>query len=307
MLTIAPTALRTWVSHFADTPIPVLASTAQALAALEPVQEDVTVSQLAPLVLSDPLLTVRVLAYVAQRRSARALTGSETVAQAILMMGIQPFFTVFSQQPVVETVLGDCPAALQGIRRVLDRSHRAALFALSFAVHRKDPDAEIIHEAALMHDFVEALLWCHAPALALEVERFKLEDPTLRSVQAQRMALNIELCDLEHALLQRWRLPDLLVRITNDRLADDNQSRIVLLALRIARHSRDGWDNPVLVQDFRAAADLLGLSVDALRDKVRRLEAQEPTASQDPTAPQDPTPAQDPTASQETAGLVLAS
>lgn len=272
MLTIAPTALRTWAAHFAEAPIPVLSTTALALAALTPLQEEVTVSQLAPLVLADPLMTVKVLAHVAQRRSKRALTGSETVAQAILMTGVQPFFTTFASQPIIESQLSSWPSALEGVQRVLDRSHRAALFALSFAVHRKDPDAEIIHEAALMHDFAETLLWCHAPTLALQVERLKAQDPSLRSAQAQRIALNIELCDLEHALLQAWRLPDLLVRITDDRLAGDPQARTVLLALRIARHSGEGWNNPVLAQDYRAAGELLGLSSEAVRDKVMKLD-----------------------------------
>ena len=280
MLTKAPAALHTWSDHFAGAPIPVLAQTAEALAALAPQQEEVTVSKLAPLVLADPLMTVKLLAHVAQRRSARSLTGSETVSQALLMMGVQPFFAAFASQPIIESQLGDWPAALAGIRRVLDRSHRAALFALAFAVHRKDPDAEIIHEAALMHDFAEALLWCHAPALALAVEQLRQDDPTLTSARAQRLALNIELCDLEQSLLRTWRLPDLLVRITDDRQAGDPQARIVVLALRIARHSAAGWDIPAVSQDLRAAADLLGLSSEAVREKVMRLDA--PPAAEEP-------------------------
>lgn len=272
MLTIAPKALHTWASYFKGAPIPVLSTTAQALAALEPHQEEVAASQLASIVLADPLMTVKLLAHVAQHRPARALTGSETVSQAILMMGLQPFFATFGVQPVIESELAAWPAAQQGVTRVLARSHRAATIALSFAVHRKDPDAEIIHEAALMHDFAEALLWCHAPTLALEVEQLKAEDPTLRSAHAQRRALNIELCDLAQALLQAWRLPELLVRITNNRLAEDPQARTVLLALRIARHSSDGWGDPVLAQDYRAAAELLGLSEATVEDKVRKLE-----------------------------------
>ena len=97
MLTKAPATIETWASYFAEAPIPVLAETASALAELAPRQEDMTVSQLAPLVLADPLMTVKLLAYVAKRRSARALTGSETVAQAILMMGMPPFFYDFRE------------------------------------------------------------------------------------------------------------------------------------------------------------------------------------------------------------------
>jgi HD-like signal output (HDOD) protein len=276
MLTRAPATLRTWSDHFATAPIPVLAETMQALSALAPQQEEATVSQLVPLVLADPLMTVKLLAHVAQRRSARALTGSETASQAILMMGVQPFFAAFGSQPVVETQLAEWPAALAGIRRVLERSHRAALFALAFAVHRKDPDAEIVHEAALMHDFAEALLWCHAPALALELERVQQADPALDTARAQRLVLNIELCDLEQALLRSWRLPDLLVRITDDRQSGDPQARTVLLALRIARHSASDWDNQALSQDLWAAGDLLGLSGQSVREKLMRLEAPSP-------------------------------
>ena len=280
MLTKAPAALRTWVSYFADAQIPVLDRTARALESMAPAQDDVTVSQLAPLVLADPLMTVKLLAFVAQRRSRRPQTGSETVAQAILMMGIQPFFETFTTQPVVESELAEWPDARAGVQSVLERSYRAALIALSFAVHRKDPDAEIIHEAALMHDFAESLLWCHAPMLALEIERRKLADPTLRSAKAQRDVLNIELCDLEQELLRAWRLPELLVRITNDRSGNDPQARTVLLALRIARHSRAGWTHPALESDFDAAGELLSLSPDAVRSRVMRLDEDQPgTAS----------------------------
>ncbi|HZH07438.1 MAG TPA: HDOD domain-containing protein [Lautropia sp.] len=277
MLTKAPASLETWASYFADAPVPVLQETVAALSELLPQQDDVTVSHLAPLVLGDPLMTVKLLAHVAQRRSARSQTGSETVAQAILMMGVQPFFNAFADQPVIEAELAGLPEALKEVQGVLERSRRAALFAVSFAVHRKDPDAEIIHEAALMHDFAEMLLWCHAPALALQVKQVKAENPTLRSAQVQRQVLNIELSDLEHALLQTWRLPDLLVRITNEHLADDPQARTVFLGWRIARHSSAGWDNPSLVHDYRDAADLLGLSVDVVRSKVMKLDEQEPS------------------------------
>ena len=56
-----------------------------------------------------------------------------------------------------------------GLEQVLRRAHRAGRFAISFAMARNDTDAEVIREAALLHDFAELLLWCHAPTLALEI------------------------------------------------------------------------------------------------------------------------------------------
>ena len=73
--------------------------------------------------------------------------------------------------------------------------------------------------------------------------------------------------------MRAWRLPELLVRITDDRLSTGPQARTVVLALRIARHSVAGWENPALAPDLRAAADLLGLSSEVVREKVMRLDA----------------------------------
>lgn len=283
MLTKAFSSLSSWVRHFAETPVPVLAATAVAIAEFGQIERladadegsgaggDVTASELAGPILADPLMTVKLLAHVARQRSRRVQTGSETVTQALLMMGTTNFFRTFVDQPTVDEMLSGIPAAAQGLHRVLRRSHLAARFALAFAVHRKDPDAEVIHEAALMHDFAEALLWCHAPGLALEIEARKSSNCALRSADAQRAVLGIELAQLEHALLQEWRLPELLVRITDDSATDDRQAMTVILAIRLARHSLDGWDNPALPEDFEAIGQLLRLTPDAVEHKVRGL------------------------------------
>jgi len=60
-----------------------------------------------------------------------------------------------------------------------------------------DHDAEVIHKAAPLHDFAEMLLWCHAPALALEIARRQTRDTTLRSAAAQRDMLHAELVDVQ--------------------------------------------------------------------------------------------------------------
>src|SRR5207344_2395149 len=111
-------------------------------------------------------------------------------------------------QPTVQDKLSDDPCALDGLMRLLERSQRAARFALGFAVHRMDPDAEVIHEAALLHDFAEILLWCHVPELALDIERRQREDTALRSVVVQKQVLGADLLDVQQALMRVWRLPE---------------------------------------------------------------------------------------------------
>jgi len=255
----APRDVDGWVRYFRLVEIPVLASTAQALEELRLLEDDVDARTIAQAIGRDPLMTLKILVYASTQGSDRRLTDAETVLEALVLMGITPFFRVFGPQPTVEDHLAGDPQALAGLQRVLARADRAARFAASFAIHRSDHDAVVLHEAAQLHDFTEMLLWLHAPGLALELLRRQQDDPALRSRTAQRALLNAELNEIQHVLMQLWRLPEILVRITDDRHAENSQVRNVLLAIRVARHTADGWDNPAVPDDVRDIAALLGL------------------------------------------------
>lgn len=263
--------LAAWVAHFRDAEIPVLAQTADALEALRANEDKVDANGIGETIASDPLMTLKVLAYASAHRSERVVTDVETVTSALVMMGISPFFAAFGPQPTVEDRLAGEPEALQGLTDTLRRAHRGANFALGFAVHRMDHDAAVIHAAALLHDFAEMLLWCHAPVLALRIRAAQRADPTLRSSAAQRALLNIELADLQQALMKAWRLPELLIRISDDRHADNPSVRSVALALRLARHTAHGWDNPAIPDDVADIAQLLNLSQEATLQLVREI------------------------------------
>jgi hypothetical protein len=264
-ITSAPRALAQWVRLFEPAELPILTDTALELDLLRLNEDAVDAHMLADVVASDPLMTLKLLAHVARLRRGRDGSDTETVTEALVMMGISPFFKVFgAQQNTVETELADQPAALAGFQEVLTRSRRAARFAIGFAVHRMDYDAPVIHEAALLHDFAELLLWLRAPDLALRIANRQQLDATLRSNTAQRELLNIELNELEHALMLAWRLPALLVQITDEHAAHISpQMRNVQLAMRVARHSRLGWDNAALPDDINDIAELLSMSPEA--------------------------------------------
>ena len=272
MLSRAPSTLQAWVRAIQTTDIPVLERTALAVAALHEDEDNVAPREIAEVVLEDPLMTLKVLAHAGELRSRRSQSEFESVTASVLMMGTAEFFRAFGAMPTLEAHLSEHPKALTGVRRVLERSHRAARLAIGFAMHRQDTDAEMIHEAALLHDFAECLVWCLTPELALEIQRRQHADPTLRSAQAQRDVLNIEIADLEQALMLAWRLPELLRDLTNSHLAAQPRVRNVLLATALARHSQSGWDNPALPDDFEAISSLLNLSTAAVRGLVRELD-----------------------------------
>ena len=272
LLTEALRDLNAWTTYFRDAEIPVQADSAEALEALRANEDDVDANTIGEVISTDPLLTLKVLAFASSNRPASRVTDTETVIAALVMMGISPFFRAFGPQPTLEDRLQDVPEALGGLRQVLRRSHRAANFALAFAVHRMDHDAAVIHQAALLHDFAEMLLWTHAPALALRIRVAQLADSTLRSATAQQATLNIELSDLQQSLMKVWRLPELLIRITDDKHADHPSVKSVLLAMRLARHTAQGWDNAALPDDVNDIAQLLNLSQAAAFSFVRDVE-----------------------------------
>jgi HD-like signal output (HDOD) protein len=269
-----PRSVDSWVAAWRDAQnIPVQEETALRLEELRADEDSVDAKLLSTSFGGDPLMCLKLLAHVSTHRPQRRLTDAETTTAALVLVGIAPFFRAFGPQVTVQQRLACHPPALEGLTQVLERARRAGSFALGFAVHRMDHDAEVIRQAALLHDFAEMLLWCHNPELALEIARRQSADVHLRSAAVQREVLNVELADVQQALMRAWRLPDLLVRISDAKHADSAQVRNVSLAIRLARHTARGWDNPAVPDDLRDIAQLLNLSLEPTRELVLSLDA----------------------------------
>lgn len=261
-----------WTRYFRTAEIPVRGSTAAGIERLREREDDVDASAIADVVATDPLMIIKVLAHVASLRKPGHGTATESVTTSLVMMGIGPFFRAFGPQPTVKQWLHQHPQALEGLRVLMVRAQRAARFALSFAVHRQDTDADAIRLAAYLHDFAEMLVWCHAPALMQQVAQAQQADATLRSSAAQRQFLNMEIDDLRQNLMKLWHLPELLVRICDDYHADHPSVRSVVLAVRLARHTALDWENPAVPDDVEAIAELLNVVPRAALGYLRKVD-----------------------------------
>jgi HD-like signal output (HDOD) protein len=255
--------LAAWTNHFRHAEIPVLRETIDALEALRANEEQTDANSIGEMIGGDPLMTLKVLVHVGEHRGRTVVTDAETVIAALVMMGIPPFFRNFADPVAIEDRLASSAEALAGVQRVLRRAHRGARFALALAIHRTDPHAAAIHAAALLHEFAELLLWCHAPRLALRIQALQEADSTLRSSVAQEQVLHIELSELQQALVAQWRLPGLLSEKGREPHVGNPGARAVALGARLARHSAAGWDNPALPDDIAEIAEFLNLSQSA--------------------------------------------
>lgn len=267
-------SLDAWTQHFRNAEIPIQASTAESLENLRLIEDDIDANRLGDMIASDPLMSLKVLACISGQRSRRILTDPETVTASLILLGISPFFQAFGPQPTIEDWLATQPEALTGLQSVMRRAYRAATFSLGFAVHRMDQDAAVIYQAALLHDFAEMLLWIHAPRLALTIRDAQEANATLRSSAIQQQVLNIELADLQQSLMKAWRLPQLLIQISDDKHVERGNVRNVMLAIKLARHSAHGWDNAGLPDDISDISQLLNLSPKATLQLIRNIDPQ---------------------------------
>jgi HD-like signal output (HDOD) protein len=278
--------LAAWVAFFGTAEIPVLRHTQQQLAELRENATKTNARVISSVILHDPLMTLRVLAYIEAKRSQSRKTDITTIERALMMIGMEPFFNDFQDLPLVEEQLKPHPRALLGLLKTIKRARRAAQWARDWGVYRHDLDVDEISVATLLYDFAEILMWCFAPQLALRVVEKQQADRTLRSVAVQAETYGVPLYQLKQALAEAWHLPKLLVTLMDPENAEHPRVRNVKLAVDLARHSANGWGDAAIPDDFKGIGELLHLSQEAV---LRRLGVQdkfpEPDAA-DGTQPQ---------------------
>jgi HD-like signal output (HDOD) protein len=257
------------VADWARREIPVLGSTASALAALRRDEERVSGRDISRVVLRDPLMTLRVLRYAEAKRSARQPTDITTVEHAVMMHGITRFFRDFANLPVLEQVMAPDPEALQGALAVISRAQHAAAYARAMASHRADLETDEVIIGALLHDLAELLLWCHQPREAVLIRYLLDHAAGARSAGLQAIVLGFTQVDLTLALADEWRLPALLRRLMDDHHAASARVVNVVTAAALARHTAHGWSDPAIPDDLRAVQKLTSLGTEASHRLVR--------------------------------------
>jgi len=290
-----PNRMRDWMAALDIATLPVLSRTVTELAELRAREDRVTTQHVAAVVLHDPIMTVKVLRYLQEHRTRRQSQDITTIANALMMLGLSPFFEHFSEQYTLANRLVDKPLALEGALGVARRARRAALYARDWARLRFDIDPEEIMVGALLHDLAEIMLWCHAPELALEMRNRQRSDRALRSDSVQLQVLGFRLIDLQLELTRAWSLPELLHTLLDEHHATSPRVANVALAASLARHASNGWDDRALPHDYRALCRLLKLPYRDVMQRVLEVTAEGGSESEwyDLPAADDAAPAQD--------------
>jgi len=246
-----------WVAFLSQADIPVLKQTARELDALRQDANKLSARGVADAIAADPMLTVKLLRYLQQHKRRSQTSEVVQVEQALLMLGVEAFYNKVPASPnVQDTMQGQTPALIE-LLHVVHRSHRSSEYARDWAIRLNDMHYEEVRVAALLHDLAEMLLWCYAPQQMLQIRALQQQDKTLRSRVAQEHVLGFNLPDLQKVLVKEWSLPQLLLELMDDSNAGKPRVRNVTLAVNLARHSANGWNDAALPDDYRDMGALL--------------------------------------------------
>ena len=254
--------IKYWLAFIRKAEIPVLKHTAREIAQLKEDEEHLSARAISSAVLNDPMMVFRVLTYAQKHKGKRQLQDLVQADQAILMMGSSSFFQNLSPSVLVEDLLKNNLPALMHLLKLVKRAHQAAHFAADWATHLADLHAEEVRTAALLHDLAEMLMWCFAPDKMNAIYAMQHADKALRSVIVQHEILGFKIQDLQKELVEAFELPPLLSKLMQDSASSEQRVRNVILAVNLARHSANGWDDAALPDDYRDAAELLRMDVD---------------------------------------------
>ena len=252
--------LKQWVAKLSSVDIPVLKQTARDLATLHEDENKLSSRNVENAIAADPMMTVKLLRYLQQHKRRSQTNEVVQVEQALIMLGIEVFYSKVPAAPLVQDALVGQTEALIQLLHVIHRGHRASNYARDWAIRLNNMHFEEVRIAALLHDLAELLMWCFAPQDMLKIRAMQQKDKALRSRAVQEQVLGFALSDLQQALIKEWSLPQLLLTLMDDGNARQTQVRNVVLAVNLARHSANGWNDAALPDDYKELGELLRIS-----------------------------------------------
>lgn len=250
--------LSEWVDFLTTAEIPVLKQTARNLVLLQQDEQHLNARSFAHVVKNDPLMTVKLLRYMQQHKHRTQQHDVMEVEQIILMLGLESTLKKIPAKPLIEEVFGRGNMnALVYLLKTTHRANLASTYAFDWAVRLHDLHFAEIRLAALLHDIAEMLMWCFSPAEMLKIKQLQKQNKSLRSTIAQEKVLGFSLYQLQLELAIKWKLPELLITLMDDNNSNLQRVRNVVLAVNLARHAANGWNDAALPDDYEDIAKLL--------------------------------------------------
>ena len=252
--------LNEWVDFLTQVEIPVLKQTSRKLSILFENTDNLSARNIAQIIKNDPLMVVKLTRYLQHHKQRTRDHEIMEVEQALMMLGLENALKKVPAKPLVEEILGrEHMNSLVYLLKVTHRAKVASNYAFDWAVRLQDLHYEEVRIAALLHDIAEILMWCFSPKEMQLIKSLQTKDKALRSHHAQEQVLSFSLHALQHELAIKWKLPGLLITLMDGDCSSQPRVRNVFLAVNLARHSANGWNDAALPDDYDEIGNLLHL------------------------------------------------
>ncbi len=239
-----------WLAYWARRGLPILQSSREQLLAALRRADRLNPSDLADIVLKDPLLTAQALRYINQRQKNSMAADITTINGIVMLMGVAPFIEHFARMPVLEEVLQSHPRTIARIHKCLADSRFSAKMAREFAAERYDAHLDEIFISALLSKLPEVL-----ELLAHDA------DPSAPHGK-----------DQAQVLLAAWSLPQSLSVLLAAPTTDAMPRQVLQYAtLQLAGLLDKGWWQPDVAKSLRTMAEVLNTNVDDIWQRTNRL------------------------------------
>jgi hypothetical protein len=267
MLDHALPDIDSWTLLFSNNGLPVLRVTKRRLEEMRADLDRVDARELARLILQDPIMTVRVLAYIQPLRGRSLQRDITTIASAVMMAGIEPFFHRFSELFTIEDQLkGAGPQALLGVAGHPARPAGGRLRAGVGHLAARHQHGRSAHCRPAPRPGGNSRLVLGPQARPVHSEMLRAH-PGMRSADARKphwvspSRTSSSNC-AGSGTCRNYCRPD--------RRRQQRPSRVknVTLAVRLARHSSHGWDDAALPDDFKDIGELLNITPEAVRQRL---------------------------------------
>ncbi len=254
-------SLDEWVSEISLDRLPVLRRTALAISYLSKNAEGISATDISDVVLHDPLMTLKVIAYANGKVHGRFGSEIATVHNAVIMLGVPPFFRQFAMLKTIEDIRPVQEKESLGLLNCLSRAHHAAWQARDMAILRADVKSEEVFVGTMLHDMGEMVMWCVAPDAMLKILKTVRRRKISRE-EAEKSLLGFTLWDFQLALVAHWKLPDLLLMFMENENATNPRALMSIIASAVARHAAIGWHSQKLLADYEVIAGQFNFSTD---------------------------------------------
>jgi len=214
-------------------------------------------------------MTLKVLRLVNGMSRSRLSNEITTVEHAVMMLGVGTFFNRLSNLKAVEDSLKIFDGALPGLMQALSRAHHAAWQARDWANFRADTKSEEVYIGALLYDIGEILLWAYAPEQALQIRKLEWRNK-ITLAQAQKEILGFDTRELQFALVEAWRLPELMQAFMHSENTIQPRVLGVTLAASVVRLAETGWHGSALLADYEVIEGMLHMHLDEVVTMVHR-------------------------------------